>query len=91
MNKKYIYSVLLKEVPKGYYVYIPEWDIHTQGDSLANAIKMAKDSISIMGIEYEDEGIEFPHNKNNNSIKGFDYKTLVEVDIEKYRKKLKQK
>lgn len=91
MNKKYIYSVLLKEVPNGYYVYIPDWDIHTQGDSLANAIKMAKDSISIMGIEYEDEGIEFPHNKKIISKKGFDYKTLVEVDIKKYRKKLKQK
>lgn len=44
-----------------------------------------------MGIEYEDEGIEFPHNKKIISKKGFDYKTLVEVDIEKYRKKLKQK
>ena len=91
MNKKYIYSVLLKEVPKGYYVYIPDWDIHTQGDTIKDSIRMAKDALNLIGAEYIEEGIEFPESKNNNSIKGFEYRTSIELDIENYNQKLKQK
>lgn len=89
MVRKEVYTVLLRKVNDGYYVYIPEWDIHTQGDNLVDAIEMARDAIGIMGIEYEDEGLDFPANGISVSEKGFDHKTLVDVDFKKYREKLK--
>lgn len=86
---KGVYPVLLKVVDDGYYVYVPDWDIHTQGKDLADAIYMARDAIGITGIDYEDDGLDFPEMGENVSDDGFDIKTLVDVDFVKYRRQLK--
>lgn len=86
---KGVYPVLLKAVDDGYYVYVPAWDIHTQGKDLADAIYMARDAIGITGIDYEDDGLDFPEMEENVPDDGFDIKTLVDVDFAKYRRQLK--
>ena len=85
---KGVYQVLIKRTDDGYYVYIPDWDIHTQGSDLADSIEMARDAIGIMGIDYEDEKIKFPDVKDHERG-DYDYLTWVDIDFKQYRLKLK--
>lgn len=86
---KKVYEVFMKKTDTSYYVYIPLWDIHTQGEDLVDSIEMARDAIGIMGIDYEDEGLEFPTEPKELPDIDFDVKTLVDVDFKKYRQQLK--
>ena len=43
-----------------YTVYIPDMEINTQGDTLPDAISMARDAVGIVGIDMEDDGKPFP-------------------------------
>ena len=47
--------VISKENDGFYYVEIPDFDIATQGESVADAMEMARDAIGIMGIDYLDD------------------------------------
>lgn len=55
MAKKVAYPVILKPDQEGYYVEIPDFDIATEGDTIAEAMEMARDAIGLMGIDMEDE------------------------------------
>ena len=72
----------------GLYVFIPDWDIHTQGVNILDAVEMARDAIGIMGIELEDEGKSLPKAKYYEK-ESYDYISFVVVDFKKYRQKLK--
>ncbi len=84
---KEAYPIIIAEESDGYYVSIPDFDIATQGSSIADSIAMARDAIGLMGIDMEDDGKELPlpgtaivtPNKN-------DTVTLVDVDFTEYRK-----
>ena len=52
--------VISKEEDGFYYVSIPDFDIATQGESIADAMEMARDAIGIMGIDYLDDGKVLP-------------------------------
>ena len=41
-------------------VYIPDFEINTQGKDTVDAMKMARDAIGIIGIDMEDEGESLP-------------------------------
>ena len=43
MAKKVAYPVILKPDQEGYYVEIPDFDIATEGDTIAEAMEMARD------------------------------------------------
>lgn len=45
---------------KGYTVYIPDFDIGTQGADIADAMYMARDVISVTGVTLEDIGKKIP-------------------------------
>ena len=49
--EKGAYPIILKRTDDGYYVEIPDFDIGTQGDSIAEAMEMARDAIGLMGID----------------------------------------
>ena len=87
--KKRVYPIILIDEGTGYYVEIPDFDIATQGENLADAIAMARDAIGLMGIDMIDEGKELP---NPNSIRfekrDGDVVTLVDVDFVEYRRKV---
>jgi predicted RNase H-like HicB family nuclease/post-segregation antitoxin (ccd killing protein) len=60
---KAVYPVILtetkdKKIP--YLVYVPDFDTQTQGEDLSDAIYMAEDVISLMGITFEDAGKSIP-------------------------------
>ena len=71
-------------------VYIPDFDINTQGKDYIEAIEMARDAIGIMGIDMEDNNKKLPNpseiikviEENNDNIV-----TLVDVDFLEYRRK----
>ena len=53
---KNVYPIVLKKGSKdNYIVFIPDFNINTEGEDMATAIEMARDAIGIVGIDMEDE------------------------------------
>ena len=72
-------------------VFVPDFNINTQGKNIPDAIEMARDAIGLMGIDMQDDGKELPKVSNiadiqaeapSNSIV-----SLVDVDFGEYRRK----
>ena len=87
---KNVYPIVLTPAEEGgYVVYVPDFDITTQGDDMADAIFMGRDAISMMGCYREDKGQDIPEPSSIDSIQTepSGIKTLVDVDFDSYRKK----
>ena len=86
---KNVYPILLIPEKKGYTVYIPDFEINTQGDDLTDAMEMARDAIGLMGIDMEDDGKILPAPSDMASVKreADEIVTLVDVDFDEYRRK----
>jgi predicted RNase H-like HicB family nuclease len=89
---KKVYPVILNQDSDGVFVTIPDFDINTQGEDLANAIYMARDAIGIMGVDYMDDGKELPepYSTPYEEQEG-DIKTLVDIDFTEYKKRAENK
>ena len=93
MKERRAYPIVIAKEDDGFfYVEIPDFDIATQGEDIADAMEMARDAIGLMGIDLMDDGKRIPE---PNSVK-FDTKegdiiTLVDVDFVEYRKKVDNK
>lgn len=89
MKTRIVYPIVISEENKGYYVAIPDFDIATQGETIADAIMMARDAIGLMGIDMQDDGLEIPmpYSKNFEKFEK-DIVTLVDVDFAEYRKRV---
>lgn len=84
------YPVVLIPEEKGFTVYIPDFNINTQGDDLTEAIEMARDAIGLMGIDMEDDGKALPLPTAMREVKTAsvaEIVTLVDVDFREYRRK----
>lgn len=100
MNTKVAYATFISEHEGMFLVYVPDFDIYTEGKDMINAIEMARDAIGLKGIDYEDDGRKLPMassyeeaiRKAENVKDVFDYTrgnlTLVDVDLEEYRKRI---
>lgn len=87
---KRAYPVILSQGEKFIVAYIPDFDINTQGEDIADAMKMARDAVGIIGIDMEDEGESLPESTVVSKVKtdsADDVVTLVDVDFEEYRRK----
>jgi predicted RNase H-like HicB family nuclease len=91
-----------KKIP--YLVYVPDFDAATQGVDLADALYMAEDLISLCGVNLEDNGKALPTSTPiedvDMSVSHWaefsepseivsEFKTLIPVDFDLYRRKLK--
>lgn len=89
---KLIYPIIITQTGKDdFFVQIPDMDIATQGTSLENAIDMARDAISLMAVDMEDDGRKLPDASEISSLKtenSSDIVTLVDADIAAYRRML---
>ncbi len=86
------YPIILKKEDDGYYVRIPDFDIGTQGDSIADAMEMARDAIGLMGIDMEDDKKDLPQPYSREfKTEEHDVVTLVDVDFTEYRKRVENK
>ncbi len=83
------YPILLTPDKEGYVVYIPDFDINTEGNTLTEAIEMARDAIGIVGIDMEDDKKALPLPSDINTVRKeteSDIVTLVDVDFTEYRR-----
>lgn len=89
MAMKEAYPIILRPEGNGYYVIIPDFDTGTQGDTIAEAMEMARDAIGIVGIDMQDDGETLPTpNSGKFTKEKSDIVTYVDVDFEEYRRKV---
>lgn len=97
---KGVYPVFIAQSGNDYLVYVPDFDIYTEGISLGDAMEMARDAIGLKGIDFEDDGKELPvasdyagalEKAKTDADADFDYSagmlTMIDVDFLEYRKK----
>lgn len=92
MSNKIAYPVVLTPDECGYLVYVPAFNIDTSGENMADAMEMARDAIGIVGIEYQDQGIELPSVDSGKIVtEKDDIVTYVDIDFDTYRLKCDNK
>ncbi|NMA94176.1 MAG: HicB family protein [Clostridiales bacterium] len=86
---KKAYPIIISPTAGGYSVYIPDFDINTQGADIPDAIFMARDAIGLVGIDMQDDGEALPEAAPLESIRGGDEDivSLVDVDFAEYRRR----
>lgn len=90
---KNTYPVILTPDTNGYTVYIPDFDIYTQGADLTESIIMSRDAIGLKGIDMEDDGKALPIPSDVKGITTSDggFVSLVDIDFLEYRRKNEKK
>lgn len=86
---KEAYPILISPAEGGFVVYIPDFNINTEGDTLTDALEMAKDAIGIIGIEMEDRKQALPTPSEVKAVikeTENDIVSLVAVDFSEYRR-----
>ena len=89
-----VYPTFILKEDDYYAVSIPDLEIHTEGDSFADAIYMARDAICMKCITLEDKGKELPKASDRDGAiakKELDFAgatlTFVDADLTEYRRK----
>ncbi len=89
---KICYPVILTkcEDGSGYLVSIPDFDNNTFGETIPEAIEMARDAINLLGVTYEDKKWTFPTPSDIAALpcEANEIKTLVDADPDAYRRML---
>lgn len=87
---KYVYPVILTpELEGGYSLYFPDVQgCYSQGEDLADALEMAKDALTLMLCDYEDEKktIPTPSPQHSFILEEGQVVSLVSADTMEYRK-----
>jgi len=87
---KIVYPVIISKGDKFFIASVPDCEIDTQGESIVDAIEMARDAICLWCICQEDEKRTLPTPSELADItydKG-DIVTLVDADLAAYRRML---
>ena len=84
---KQVFPIVLTPTKNGYVVYVPDFDINTEGDSLVDALDMARDAIAMTGCYREDHGEKLPIAAALTPTCGLQQLcALVDVDFGAYRR-----
>lgn len=87
---KYVYPAIFTPAEEGgYLISFPDFpNIHTDGDSLAEAMDMAEDALNLWLWNAEEEGWEIPAPSNVKDLQraGDVVVTLIKADTLEYRK-----
>lgn len=87
---KNAYPIIMTKGKEFIVVYIPDFDINTQGKDIPEAIEMARDAIGLMGIDMQDDGEPLPAPSDLAKIQKDEnggIVSLVDVDFTEYRRK----
>ena len=89
MRKAYKIILIPEEnQPHDYTVFIPDFGTYTEGDSIADALYMARDAIGLMGITMQDDGEAIPEpGTAEYALEPGQTETYVDVDFKEYRKR----
>lgn len=89
---KVCYPVILEkcEDGNGYLVTIPDFDNNTFGETILEAIEMARDVINLLCVSYEDHNDKLPAPSDFEALscKANEIKTVVDADPDAYRRML---
>ena len=85
---KFVYPIVLHpESTGGYSVDVPDLQIGTQGETVAECIDMARDAIGLWGICQQDENRAIPQPSTlSPACAPGEIVTLVDVDFAAYRR-----
>ena len=87
---KEAYPVVITRSDGAFLVYIPDFDLSTEGTNIADAIAMARDAIGIAGIDKQDDGLPLPSASAMADIMigapQDSMVTLVDIDFTAYRR-----
>lgn len=85
---KLVYPIILHpEQDGGYSVNVPDLNIGTQGETVAECIDMARDAIGLWGICEQDAKRQIPEPSNLAPAHAADeIMTLVDIDFDAYRR-----
>ena len=86
---KSAYPIIMTQGKEFIVVFIPDFDINTQGKDVPEAIEMARDAIGLMGIDMQDDGETLPEASNIADVQApaGGIVSLVDVDFDEYRRK----
>ena len=87
---KAAYPIVITKGQTYFVVDIPDFELNTQGKTVAEAMEMARDAIGIAGIDMEDEHETIPLPSDLSSVKKTNADcivTLVDVDFTEYRRR----
>lgn len=86
---KMVYPIILTQGKEYVVVYIPDFNINTQGKDMHEAIEMARDAIGVVGIDMEDDGETLPTPSKISDLRTSADETasLVDIDFDEYRRK----
>lgn len=88
---KNAYPIVMTQGKEFLVVFIPDFDINTQGKDVPDAIEMARDAIGLMGIDMQDSGEPLPKPSSLVDVQAGAPSdaivSLVDVDFAEYRRK----
>lgn len=88
---KNAYPVVMTHGKEFIVVFVPDFNINTQGKDIPDAIEMARDAIGLMGIDMQDDNEALPEASSLADIQATappgGIVSLVDVDFGEYRKK----
>ena len=88
---KNAYPIIMTKGKEFIVVYVPDFDINTQGTDIPNSIEMARDAIGLIGIDMQDDGENLPDASSLTDVRANapsgSIVSLVDVDFDEYRRK----
>lgn len=88
---KCAYPIVMTKGKEFIIVFVPDFNINTQGKDVPDAIEMARDAIGLMGIDMQDDGEILPEASSLASVQeeaaADAIVSLVDVDFAEYRRK----
>jgi predicted RNase H-like HicB family nuclease len=88
---KNAYPIVMTQGKKFIVVFVPDFNINTQGNDIPDAIEMARDAIGLMGVDMQDDGEALPVASKLADVQAEapsnSFVSLVDVDFSEYRRK----
>lgn len=86
---KNAYPIIIEPNDDFFVVFVPDFNINTQGTSIAESMEMARDAIGMCGCYMQDnnQSIPAPSNIENVKAEKGTIVTMVDVNFQEYRKK----
>ncbi len=88
---KSAYPIVMTQGKEFIVVFVPDFNINTQGKDVPDAIEMARDAIGLMGIDMQDDGEALPEASSLADVQAEaatgSIVSLVDVDFSEYRSK----
>ena len=88
---KNAYPIVMTQGKEFIVVFIPDFNINTQGKDIPDAMEMARDAIGLMGIDMQDDGEALPKASALAEVQAVAPSdatvSLVDVDFAEYRRK----